>query len=248
MKTVAVVYGDNDGAKAAVNVLFNPALGKLGITDIKAVPVADTATGSDVQAALQAAGAAKADVVVPLVTLPGCIATYDALQSLGISPAVVTTGLCNGTPMAQHLKDVGKGGDAPSGWYFGGYGYSYFLNDEASGMNTYLAKVKQYGGDKVEYTGFAGPQFANIMTLAKFFNSLGADAVTPDAVKGQLEGFSGPMMITAGPMACGKVSPVFAALCGSEMGVEQYASGKWQPIADALNGKAINPTAVLSGQ
>jgi hypothetical protein len=28
-------HGDNEGAKAAVNVLFNPALNKLGITDIK---------------------------------------------------------------------------------------------------------------------------------------------------------------------------------------------------------------------
>ena len=164
VKTVAVVYGDNEGAKAAVNVLFNPALNKLGITDIKAVPVSDTATAPDLQAALQAAGAQDADVVVPLVIAPLCIATYDALKALGISPTVVTTGLCYGTSMTQHLKDVGDSGDVPNGWYFGGYGYSYFMPDEASGMSTYLAKVRQYGGQDVEYTGFAGPQFGNVLT------------------------------------------------------------------------------------
>ena len=143
---MAVVYGDNEGAKTAVNVLFNPALNQLGITDIKAVPVPDTATAPDLQAALQAAGAQDADVVVPLVIAPLCIATYDALKALGISPTVVTTGLCYGTSMTQHLKDVGDAGDVPDGWYFGGYGYSYFMPDEASGMTTYLAKVRQYGG------------------------------------------------------------------------------------------------------
>ena len=32
---------------------------------------------------------------------------------------------------------------------------------------------------------------------------------------------------------CGKT------LCGSQMGVQQYANGKWTSIANALNGKAI---------
>ena len=33
---------------------------------------------------------------------------YDAIKQLGITPAVVTTGLCFGTPMTQHLDDVGE--------------------------------------------------------------------------------------------------------------------------------------------
>jgi branched-chain amino acid transport system substrate-binding protein len=246
IKKVAIVYGDNEGAKAAVNVLFNPVLKKLGITDIKAVPVADTATAPDLQAALQAAGAADSDVLVPLVIQPLCIATYDALKALGISPQVVTTGLCLGTPVTQHLKDVGDAGQVPNGWYFGGYGYSYFLPDQDSGMATYIAKIKQYGGASVEYTGFAGPQFANVMTLAKFLNTIGSDAITGDAINTQIQAFTGPMMMAAGPMACGKVSPVFVALCGTEMGIEQYRDGSWKPIADALNGKAINPGRVLA--
>jgi branched-chain amino acid transport system substrate-binding protein len=246
IKKVAIVYGDNEGAKAAVNVLFTPVLKKLGISNIKAVPVSDSATAPDVQAALQAAGAADADALVPLVVEPVCIATYDALKALGISPLVVTTGLCLGTAVTQHLKDVGDQGQVPNGWYYGSYGYSYFLPDTQSGMVTYLAKVKQYSPPNVEYTGFAGPEFANVMTLAKFFNTMGPDKITGEAVNAQINSFTGPMMITAGSMACGKVSPIFASLCGAEMGIEQYRDGKWLPVADALNGQAINPTQVLA--
>jgi branched-chain amino acid transport system substrate-binding protein len=246
IKKVAIIYGDNEGAKAAVNVLFVPVVKRLGITDVKAVPVSDSATAPDVQAALQAAGAADADALVPLVVEPLCIATYDALKALGVSPLVVTTALCLGTAVTQHLKDVGDKGQVPNGWYYGGYGYSYFLPDRQSGMDTYLAKVKQYSPPGVEYTGFAGPEFANVMTLAKFFNAIGPDRISGEAIKAQIGSFSGPMMMTAGPMACGKVSPVFASLCGAEMGIEQYRAGRWQPVADALNGQAINPTQVLA--
>ena len=175
VKTVAVVYGDNEGAKTAVNVLFNPVLNQLGITDIKAVPVSDTATAPDLQAALQAAGAQDADVVVPLVIAPLCIATYDALKALGISPTVVSTGLCYGTSMTQHLKDVGDAGDVPDGWYFGGYGYSYFMPDEASGMSTYLEKVRQYGGPGRRVHGLRRSRSSAMSSrLAKFLNAIGA--------------------------------------------------------------------------
>jgi hypothetical protein len=54
------------------------------------------------------------------------------------------------------------------------------------------------------------------------------------------------MMMTAGPMTCGEVSPIFPTLCGSEMGIEQYAEGEWTSIATALDGKAINPTEALA--
>jgi hypothetical protein len=45
-------------------------------------------------------------------------------QSLNIKPTVVTTGLCFGTPMIDHLKDVGDAATTPTGGT-GGYGYSY---------------------------------------------------------------------------------------------------------------------------
>src|SRR3954449_2140046 len=233
---VAVIYNDNPGGKIAAEQLFKPVLVKLGVPNVTTVPISDTATAPDVASAIQAAGGDKADVLVPLVTVQSCIATYDALQSLGISPQVVTTGLCYGTPMIQHLN-----GQVPEGWFYGGYGYSYFLPDDASGMSTYLAKIKQYGPSKVEFTGFAGPTFATLMTATQLLNKIGAENVTPDSLRTAIKGFKGPQMLWVGPMACGS-NPVFTSLCGSQMGFEQFKAGKWLPVADGLNDQPIDPT------
>ena len=63
-------------------------------------------------------------------------------------------------------------------------------------METYIAKIAEYGGADVEYTGFSGPQFANVMTIAKFLNAVGADSVSGDAIQSQVDSFTGPMMMT----------------------------------------------------
>ena len=105
---VAVLYADNPAGKASAEQFLKPQLQKLGVNDVKLVGVADTATGPDVATAIQAAGGLEADTLLSFLTVPGCIATYDALQSLGIKPRVVATGLCFGTPMTKHMRDVGS--------------------------------------------------------------------------------------------------------------------------------------------
>jgi branched-chain amino acid transport system substrate-binding protein len=242
--SVAVVFVDNPGGQAAANVLFKPAMDAAGITT-SLVAVPETATSPDIAAAMQAAGADTADVFVTLLTLQGCIASYDSLQSLGISPTLVTTGLCFGTPMTTHLQELGVEGDYPDGWYFGGYGYSYFLPDYESGMATYVAKVQEYGApvggaETIEYTGFAGPMFANLLTVTKFINELGADSLDFASLDGAFRGFTGPMMIQAGPIQCGM--PPFVAACGHQMGIQQYIDGAWVPVRDALNGNPVDVT------
>jgi hypothetical protein len=120
-------------------------------------------------------------------------------------------------------------------------------------MQTYLDKVQQYGvpapgAANLEYTGFAGPSFANMMTLTKFLNQLGPDALDYAGIDGKIRGFKGPMMIQAGPLDCGKQVilglPIFISVCGSQMGIQQYKDGEWLSIADALNGKPIDATKV----
>jgi hypothetical protein len=58
---------------------------------------------------------------------------YDAIKALDIDPTVVTTGLCLGTPMTDHLRRIGESGDYPNGWYFGTYGYSYYMPADTPG-------------------------------------------------------------------------------------------------------------------
>lgn len=235
---VAVLYAANPAGEAAFKLLVENQLKTKGM-EVTGVAVADTAGPQEYGPALEAAGAATADLLLVLVTAPGCIGTYDALTALGVSTTVVTTGLCFGLSMQQHLAQLGVGGDAPNGWFFGAYGYSYFIPDENT--DTYLAIVRTFARDRgvgrVDYTGFAGPLFANVLVLTRFFNERGADA-TPDDLRDAARSFTGPVFGVSGTMACG-ANPVFPALCGSEVGVQQYIDGRWVSIADAYNGLPI---------
>jgi branched-chain amino acid transport system substrate-binding protein len=247
-KKVAVMYGDNASAQGAYASLLKPVLDKAGI-QVTGIQVKDPGgTAAEVQTAIQNSGADTADVFITLVTLPECIATYDSLKQLGITPTVVTTGLCFGTPMTDHIRDAGETGTMPDGWYFGDYGDNYYAPDLASGMLTYVTKVQQYGvkapgAKSLEYTGFAGPLFSNLLTVVKLVNGIGADHLTPGSMLSAIKAFKGPMMLQVGPLDCGHVKVVgvaFPSVCASEMGVRQYKGGKWISIADALNGKPID--------
>jgi branched-chain amino acid transport system substrate-binding protein len=251
-KSVAILAQNNAAGKAAADFLFKPVMDKAGIA-YTFVGIDNTASASDVQAALKAVGADKADVLVPIITIQQCINVFDAMKALAITPIVVTTGLCFGTPMTDHLKTIaGETGPVPSGWYFGGYGYSYFQPDLDSGMKTYIAKVQQYGkpapnATTLEYTGFAGPEFSNLMTFAKFVNA-SKGTVDFATLDGAIRGFKGPMMLQVGPLNCGKQIilglPIFVSVCASQMGIQQFKDGVWTSIADGLNGKAIDVTKV----
>jgi branched-chain amino acid transport system substrate-binding protein len=243
-ETVAIIANDNAAGQAGANVLVKPVLDASGVQS-SLVFVADTATAPDVTSAMEAAGAGTADVFLSLVALPNCINVYDSIRSLGIDPIVVTTGLCFGTPMEQHLEDLGEEGDYPDGWYFGDYGYSYFNPDYESGMLTYVTKVQEYGepvagASEIEYTGFAGPMFANVLTAVKFINAVGVDNLGFEALDEQIRTFTGPMMLQVGPIQCGL--PPFVASCGHQMGIQQYIDGEWVSIRNGLNGDPIDVT------
>jgi branched-chain amino acid transport system substrate-binding protein len=240
--TVAVVNVDNPGGNAAANVLLKPAFDEAGIA-MSVVSVQETASAPDIASAMAAAGAGEADVFILLTTVQGCINAYDSIQSLGIDPIVVTSGLCYGTPMTTHMQDIGAEGDFPDGWYFGGYGYNYFEPDYESGVLTYVTKVHEYGepiGDAtvIEYTGFAGPTFYNVMTAVQIMNQLGVNNLSYESLDAALRAFTGPMMGQVGPIECG--IPPFVAACGHQMGIQQYVDGEWLSIADGLNGEPID--------
>lgn len=247
VKRVAVVYASNPAGSSAAQQFLKPLLQQFGVPDVKLVGVADNASGPDVAAAVQASGAANADVLITFVTPPGCIAVSDAVRSLHLKSKVVATGLCFDTSVTQHLHDIGVSGQVPP-WYYGAFGYSYFLADKpadnGSGMATYLAKMKQYGPASVNYTGFAGSVFADLLTAVKFANEIGVDSLTSQAFEKKAATFTGPMMLTAGPMKCG-FAKMFPALCGSRVGIEQYTGGHWLPTAQGSN--AIDISQVLGG-
>jgi branched-chain amino acid transport system substrate-binding protein len=245
-KKVSILANDNPAGHAGVALIMQPIFAKAN-AQVKSVFVPNEANGTQVQSAMSAIGAGDSDVFVSILTLQSCIGMYDAIKSLGVHPTVVTTGLCFGTPMTKHLQSAGDTGAYPDGWYFGGYGYSYFLPKDTpgmqeSGMNTYLAKVHQYGkpapgATTLEYSGFAGPMFGNVLTAVKFINELGASNSTVQALDGKIRSFKGPMMLQVGPLKCNV--PPYISVCGVEMGIQQYKGGRWISIADGHNNKPI---------
>jgi hypothetical protein len=119
-------------------------------------------------------------------------------------------------------------------------------------MLTYVTKVQEYGepapgASTIEYTGFAGPMFANLMTVAKFINEIGADNLTSETMREKINTFTGPMMIQAGalsPAGTTVLGVPFAAVTGQLMGVQQYIDGEWVSSADALAGNPIDVTTI----
>jgi branched-chain amino acid transport system substrate-binding protein len=244
VKKVAVVYNDNPAGTVAFEALTKPVLAAFGV-EVTGVPVADTAGATEMATAIQSSGADTADVFYPLVTIQGCIGVYDALKTLEIETTVVTTGLCFGIPMQDHLKAAGEEGNLPDGWYFGGYGYAYEIpgNPELDAyIDAALAWAAETGVENPEYTGFGGPTFGTLMTVVQFMNAGAQDSASiRDAVKA----FVGPMWGGVGDFKCGG-NPTFPSLCGFSIGIQQQQGTEYVSVLDGYNGKAINPVEELA--
>lgn len=259
---VAAVLGPNDPAgRAASDLLLAPVLTEAGVATTY-VGIGFGASAPDVSAALEASGTATPDVIVALLTVDQCIAVRDAITAAATDPAVITTGLCATAPMAEHLADVGETGPVPNGWYVGGYGYNVFEPDVDSGMLTYVTALQAFGtpvpGDeRVDPVGLTGPAFAAVLTLARFINDIAGEqrsdgvstvVIEPAAVDAELRSFTGPMMMQAGPLACGRQVllglSIFVAPCASQVGVQRYVDGEWISVRDGLDGDPIDVTAL----
>jgi ABC-type branched-subunit amino acid transport system substrate-binding protein len=244
---VAVVYNDNPAGQIAFAALTKPVLEGLGVS-VTGVAVADTAGPQEMATAIQSAGAEDADVFYPLVTISSCIGVYDALKTLEIDTVVVTTGLCFGVPMQNHLKEVGEAGSLPDGWYFGGYGYSVDIPG-APDIDAYIEAVFAWAAElgkdaeTLEYTGFALPTFGTLLTAVQFMN---AGATDSESFRTAAKAFAGPQWGVVGPMKCGG-NPTFPSLCGFQIGIQQQQGTEYVSILDGYNGKPIDPQAELAG-
>ena len=245
IKKVAVVYGDNPSGQVAFNALTKPVFESLGI-EVTGVAAADTAGATEMASLIQAAGAEDADAFYPLVTVGSCIAVYDALATLEIETTVVTTGLCFGVPMQTHLQELGIDANLPDGWYFGGYGYSYEIPGNPD-IDAYIEAIFAYAATEgmdaatLEYTGFGGPTFGTLMTIAQFANAGAADS---ESYRTAAKAFTGPGWGVVGPQKCGG-NPTFPSLCGFQVGIQQQQGSDYVSIMDGFNGKAIDAQAEL---
>jgi branched-chain amino acid transport system substrate-binding protein len=203
-KTAAVMYTNAPGDKAA------GAAVRKGLEDagLKVTAVGFEAQATDLLGPVTAAGALKADVVVPIAQGQGCVGIAKALKQLGVSKPVVATPVCLSADVAQ-----GLGGDLPA-WT---YGIAQTLPSDASAADSkaYLETATQFGlsGPDAGQV-FAALAWSEILTYARLFNAIGPDKITPAAVSERLRAFTGPVIMGPPQLSCGQFTDA-PAVCNS---------------------------------
>lgn len=246
VEKVAIVVNDSESTRLAGELFVRPVLQRSGVvTSLLELDQDDPAAARTVVESIDD----DADVIILLSTIRGCSDIRSALDDTDTEIVVVTTMSCTGEGMADASQDRRDVQPAPNGWYFADHGFNPYQPDVASGMSTFLSKIQQYGvpipgAATVQVTGLAGSSFANVLTLTKFINQLGVDALDFTSVDTAIRGFSGPMMMQAGPIDCDGLSvaelPPLVSVCASQIGVQQFLDGRWQSVTDALNGRPID--------
>jgi branched-chain amino acid transport system substrate-binding protein len=223
-KTAAVIHTNTPGDKIASSAAVK-GLEAAGLT-VKSVGFDAQAT--DLIGPVTAAGASTADVVVPITIGSGCVGVAKALKQLGVTKPVVATPLCMSPDVAQ-----GLGGDLPAWTY--GVAQTLTADSSAADSKAFLTASAQVGLDKdTAAKVFAPLAWSTVLTYAKVFDSVGPEKITPATVTEQLRKFTGPVIMGAAEVKCGKYKDA-PAVCNDQARFYQYkGKGAFQPLTDWL--------------
>jgi len=221
-KTAAVIHTNTPGDKIA----SRAAVKGLEAAGLKVKSVGFDAQATDLIGPVTAAGASTADVVVPITIGSGCVGVAKALKQLRVTKPVVATPLCMSPDVAQ-----GLGGDLPTWTY--GVAQTLTADPSAADSKAFLTASAQVGLDKnTAAKVFAPLAWSTVLTYAKIFDAVGPDKITPAAVTAQLKKFTGPVIMGAAEVACGKYNDA-PAVCNDQARFYQYqGKGQFKPLTD----------------
>jgi branched-chain amino acid transport system substrate-binding protein len=230
-KTVAIISSDNPAGKFATGKVLIPQLSKLGIKS-KAIYISDTATTPDFTSALQAGGAATADLVVLIPPgAPQCVSTFDAMKQLGIKKDVVTTYSCYGDPMPAHT------GGGPAGWNMFGFGTNQRIDNPQTKL--FKGAMDAAGQSKDTYVGSTFKTFGDLLAITRWGNNLGFDKISSAGFEKQINAWTGPAFMIPGAIHCGH-HPVYVGICGDSAEGSTYRDGTWQSLG-AVKAVTLKP-------
>jgi branched-chain amino acid transport system substrate-binding protein len=222
--TAAVVYPSQAGANTAA------AAAKQGLKDagIQVKSVGYSANATDLLGPLTAAGGQSADVVVPMTDAQGCVNLAKALKQIASTKPVVSNPLCLSPQVAKGL------GDLPVGWVFG---IAQVLPSDQTAPDSvaYVTASTKHGLKQADTANpFAALGWDSILTLTKLMNAIGPDKITADTVTAQLKAFTGPLIMGAPTVQCGKY-PEAPAVCNDQTKFYKYlGKGQFQSASDWL--------------
>ncbi len=163
---------------------------------------------SDLVGALTAAGAQDADMIALIMAGPDCIAMKNGIDQLGIDEAKVVAFLQCTDPS---LKE-GYGGDFPQ-WIYGiAQSGDAIENPPGPAGVAFRDALAEYGEEKNLTDPWYPPTFSQILTVAQFMNSIGADNLSPEAISEQAAAFAGPLLAGGPIVQCGKY-PTAPSVC-----------------------------------
>jgi branched-chain amino acid transport system substrate-binding protein len=213
-KTAALVYPNISGITNGAAALAK------GLSDagIQVKKVAYSQGQTDLIGPLTAAGAQNADIVIPYSDASGCVNQAKGLKQLNItdSKKIVSAPLCLNPTVSE-----GLGGDYPIWTY--AIASSLFGDKTDPGMAPYMKVTKQYGV-KTAADPWVIVSFANVLTTVKFLNELGPDNLDAKAVIDKAHSFTGPVVLGAPELKCGKYKDA-PAVCNDRTQFFTY-SGK----------------------
>jgi hypothetical protein len=211
----------NDPGSAAFGSLLKSTLKSADVSNIVDVTAPVSATAPEITSTIQAAGVSRAKVFIGTGNDTFCVTTDDALHSLGITPKVfLTTNGCFDQTVLQHYD-----GALPQNWRIFNFGTTPYIPALSTGVNSYLAAMKQYAAKTDPYTP-AFLTFGALLTAVKLANGVGYANLTPATMTAAAKSFTGPAVLEPGPMKCGynKQAP---SVCGNQVPVDSFNGKKY---------------------
>jgi branched-chain amino acid transport system substrate-binding protein len=220
--TAAVLYPNQAGQLVVMQAVVQA----LTAEGIKTKLVAMDPNSSDVTGALVAAGATSAGVVTANVATPSqCLAFAKSATQLGIDPGKII-----GLPQCDipGIKSQYPGGDFPKWNYVTAFPVIYENTGVGAEYKTVFAAL---GDSSVAFDPWSTVDFSDMLTLAKFMNTIGYSKLSPAAIEAQASTFKGPVLLGPSSLACGKY-PSAPSVCSDGVGVLKYeGSGVYSVVA-----------------
>jgi branched-chain amino acid transport system substrate-binding protein len=214
-KTAAVVYPQVPGIIEGANAMV-AGLEKAGL---KVKRVGYEANATDLVGPLTAAGAQSADMIVPQSDAKGCINLAKALEQTGVKAPVVSNPLC-----LSPIVSKGLGGDVPK-WYYG-IASSLTADPTDPAAKAMVDAMTKLGKQDLAADPWVPTSMATVLTMIKFYNEVGADNLTSQAIADKAKVFKGPLVFGAPEVQCAKY-PDAPAVCNDQTQFFDY-SGKGQ--------------------
>ena len=224
-KTAAIVYADFPANREAATDMTDQ-LDRAG-TATKLVGY--NPQTADVLGPLVAAGAQNADVIIPITDPTGCGNVAKALRQTGSVTTVVTNPLC-----IDSRVESAAGGDLPKGWIFGVPG-AIPTDRTAPDSRAFVAAATRNGLSVDDAARpLAALSWGEMLAVVKVMNAVGADNISPQAMSGALQAFTGPVPMGPSALHCGEYADA-PALCTNQSRFYRYnGNDEFELVTDWL--------------